>query len=138
MKLLGFNFEKISIERLKNSQGEIKIKSNIDISEIKEMKADFLKSQENPLQIDFVYSVDYEPEVARIELKGTIILSVEEQQSKEILKDWKKKKTSEDFRQVVFNLILRKATIRALELEDEMNLPPHMPMPVLGHEKQGE
>lgn len=132
MRILGFNFSKISVERLKGKQGEVSINSNIDLENIEEINENILKSQEKPIQIDFIYLVKYEPDLAKIDLKGTIILSLDEQQAKDVLKDWKKKKLSDEFRTLVFNIILRKATIKALELEDEMNLPTHMPMPVLG------
>ena len=138
MRILGFNFSKISVERLKGKKGEISVNSNVDIEDIIEIKEDILKSQEKPIQIDFVYTVKYEPELAVVDLKGTIILSLDEEQAKEVLKEWKKKKLPDDFRTLVFNIILRKATIRALELEDEMNLPTHMPMPVMGSEKAEE
>lgn len=138
MRILGFNFSKLSVERLKGKQGEISINSNVDIDDITEINEDILKGQEKPIQIDFIYLVKYEPEIAKIDLKGTIILSLDEQQAKDVLKDWKKKKLSDEFRALVFNIILRKATIKALELEDEMNLPPHMPMPVIGNDKAEE
>ncbi|MGA2130401.1 MAG: hypothetical protein ABSG05_02185 [Candidatus Pacearchaeota archaeon] len=138
MRILGFNFSKISVERLKGKQGELSVNSNIDIEDIEELKDNILKGEEKPIQIDFIYTVKYDPEIAKIDLKGTIILSLEEQQAKDTLRDWKKKKLPDEFRNVVFNIILRKATIKALELEDEMNLPTHMPMPVVSNENTEE
>ena len=123
---------------LNGKKGEISINSNVDIEDIGEINEDILKSQEKPIKINFIYLVKYEPELAKIDLKGTIILSLDEQQAKDVLKDWKKKKISDEFRNIIFNIILRKATIKALELEDEMNLPSHMPMPVIGKENVEE
>ena len=45
--------------------------------------------------------------------------------------DWKDKKMPDDFRNTLFNLILRKASLKALQLEEEMNLPIHMQLPTL-------
>jgi len=131
MRIIGFNFDKISVERLKDKVEGLKITTNIDISEIKEIKSEILKTKEELLQIKFVYTVNYEPEFAKVDLKGTVLLSMDEKQVKEILKEWKKKKISEEFRMPLFNIILRKAAAKSLNLEDEMNLPLHIPLPSL-------
>ncbi|MCX6749409.1 MAG: hypothetical protein NTW17_01540 [Candidatus Pacearchaeota archaeon] len=131
MRVIGFNFDKISIERFKDKVEGLKITTNIDISEIKEIKSEILKTKEELVQVKFFYVVNYEPEFAKVDLKGTVLISIEEKQAKEILKEWKKKKLPEDFRMPLFNIILRKATTKSLNLEDEMNLPLHIPLPSL-------
>ncbi len=45
MKLVGFNFEKISIEKLSELTGKLSIKTDIDIKEIKEIKTNMLKTK---------------------------------------------------------------------------------------------
>ena len=57
---------------------------------------------------------------------------------KEILKQWKNKKISEDFKIPLFNLILRKSNVKTLELEEEMGLPLHIPLPHLKNQKKTE
>ena len=52
-----------------------------------------------------------------------------EDEIKEVLEDWKKKKLSDSFQEILFNIILRKANIKALELEEELNLPFHINLP---------
>ena len=45
---------------------------------------------------------------------------------------WNKdKKMPENFRMTLFNLILRKSSLKALQLEEEMNLPTHIQLPTL-------
>jgi len=44
MRVIGFSFDRINVERLKDNPREIKINTNIDISEIKEIKTDILKT----------------------------------------------------------------------------------------------
>ena len=131
MRLLGFNFTKLNAERISNNLKGVKINTNIDISDIKEAKADFLGEQEKIIGIQFINTISYDPDYAKIELKGSIILSVEESVFKEVLKNWEKKNIPEDFRLAIFNLILKKSSLKALELEDELNIPLHMPMPSL-------
>jgi hypothetical protein len=50
---------------------------------------------------------------------------------KSVLKDWKEKKVSDDFKIKLFNQILNKCNLKALQLEDELNIPPHFRLPTL-------
>lgn len=136
MKLLGFNYTKISIEKLSEKTENLKISTNIDISEISEVKNSMLKSKETVLSVKFTYDVNYNPDYAKVSLGGNFLLSLEPKTAKNVLKEWENKKMPEEFKVPLFNLILKKANIKALELEDELNLPLHMPMPKVG--KQGQ
>ena len=59
MKLAGFNFTKISIERFPTKMKNLKISTKIDISEIKEIDSNFLKSEEIFLSINFKYNKEF-------------------------------------------------------------------------------
>jgi hypothetical protein len=131
MRLVGFNFKKVSAEKLKDTVKELKLSTKIDISSVESLKSDLIKIKDEPIKVDFVYSVLYEPDFAKVELAGSIILSVEPKLAREILKGWKDKELNEDFRMFVFNVILRKSNIKALTLEDELNLPTHISLPSL-------
>jgi hypothetical protein len=130
MKVVNFNFTKISIERLKDKiDNNLKFNTKLDLSSIDSLKSDILKIKDELIKIDFVYTVLYEPDFAKLELAGSLILSVDPKMAKEILKNWKDKQTSEEFRVVIFNVILKKSNIKAIQLEDEMGLPTHIPLP---------
>ncbi len=131
MRIAGFNFKKISVEKLSDKVGELKINTKIDITEIQSIKSDFIKTKDELLGVDFTYTVDYDPDFAKIEFKGNIVLAMDFREGKEVLRQWKDKQMSNDFRVNLFNIILRKSNIKALELEDEMNLPLHIPFPSL-------
>lgn len=135
MKVLGFNYDKISVERLKERPENFKINTNIDVADIKEIKSNILKTKEQIVNVTFNYTIKYDPGFAVIDLKGHIVLSLDEDQYKDVMKDWKKKSMSDQFRTTIFNMIMRKSSIKALELEDDLNLPLHMPFPVLRLEK---
>ena len=51
-------------------------------------------------------------------------------------KGWKDKEIPEEFRIAIFNIILRKASVRALQLEEELNLPYHMPFPSIKSQEE--
>jgi len=134
MRAIGFSFKKINVEKLaSNSLDDVKITANMEISEIFSVKpADLLKPKDELLGVRFVYSISYEPDFAKLAFSGEILLEVDPKAAKEILKSWKEsKEILEEFKMLVFNIILRKCNLKALEIEDEMNLPLHMPMPTV-------
>jgi len=136
MKLIGFNFTKINVERFGGSGKEIKVNTAMDISNIEKADVDFLMNKEDVLVVKFKYSLDFEPKFAKIEFEGSIILSLDSKQAKEALKEWKDKKVSDNIKLFVFSVILRKSNVKALQLEDEMGLPFHIPMPKISQEKK--
>jgi len=139
MRLIGFNFQKVSIERFGDQTDNLKTNTKVDISSVDTLKSDIIKTREDLIKVDFVYSVFYEPEFAKIELKGNVIIAVEPRLARDILKDWKDSQAQiEEFRMFMFNIILRKSNIKSLELEDEMGLPPHIPLPSVNKENLTE
>ena len=136
MKLVGFNFTKISVERLKGKLENVKVKTNIDVPEITSVKSDVIKTEEDLLGAHFTFVLEYSPDVAKIEFSGNMVVAVDSTTAKEVLKNWKEKQTPEDFRLALFNIILKKSTLRALQLEEEINLPLHVQLPSLQKQKQ--
>lgn len=131
MKILGFNFTKINSEKISNKTEGIKLKTNLDISDIKPVKSDFLDQKEKIIGVKFVYNINYEPEFAKISLGGNILISLDQETYDKVIEEWKNKSMPEEFRLKIFNLILKKSTLKALQLEEELNIPLHMPLPSL-------
>jgi len=129
MKLAGFSFNKVSIERFSDNFKDLKMDTNLSISNIKELNQTYFKTKEGFIVVEFTFMIDYKPKIAKLEFNGKIVFSLDLKKMKEILKDWDLKKIEEELRIAVFNIILRKANIKALQLEDEMGLPPHLNLP---------
>ena len=129
MRLMGFNFTKMDSEKKSDNLKDLKITTGIDISDIKEAKSDFFKSSEEMIAIKFEYTINYEKDIAFLKFQGSLVISVESKKAKEILKQWKDKKIPEEFRLGIFNIILRKSSLKALQFEEEFNLPPHIALP---------
>lgn len=136
MKLIGFSFNKINIEKKSEIKKELKINTNINVNKITEVNADFFNSNEKLLGIEFNYLIDYSPNIAKLFFEGNILISANQKESKEILNDWKKKKMADNFRNIIFNIVFKKCNVKALYFEDEINLPLHLPMPVLKNQKE--
>ncbi len=130
MQIIGFNFEKISAEKKNPPKGKLEISSNIDIKKITEEKIDMIKDKSS-IRLDFEFKVEYKPEAADIFFKGFVVVLLEKDRAKNLLRSWKKKEMPEEIRIPLFNFILTKSNLRALQLEEELNLPTHLPMPKL-------
>jgi len=140
MKLLGFNFTKINAEK-KLEFKSTAINTDIEFLEIEKDKIEMLKDSEI-IKISFRFAVNYKEEAekeekketkqensGKISFEGTILFSTDKEESKEILKAWKKKEIPPQFKVSIFNLILNKCSIKALSLEEDLNLPYHVPLP---------
>ncbi len=131
MPIVGFAITKISGERKKESFDKLNIKSNLEISDIKEDKINVGKEQ-NVLKISFNFTVNYEPDVANLGLSGYIYYLEEDKKMKEILNNWKSKKTLDrKLMERLFTAILTRCNIKALILSQDLNLPPHIRLPVV-------
>ena len=131
MRIAGFNFKKISVEKTGEKAEDLKINTKVEVPKIEFLQQEFVKTKDDLIQIDFEYIVSYEPNFAKIELIGSVIVALDPESAKEAVEHWKDKEMSEDLRLNLFNIILRKSNIKALELEEEMNLPLHIPFPPL-------
>ena len=128
MKIVGFGLDKISGEKKKPISGKLEVKSNLEILEVKKAELELMK-KEATLKFSFRYSILYEPGFAELVFEGFIVLVVDESKSKDILKEWKKKKVEDDVRVPLFNIVMTKCNIKALQIEEELSLPTHIPMP---------
>lgn len=132
MPIVGFNLHKISIERKEPITGQVNIKTNLKISDIKEEKTIAELGKENvALKFEFGFDILYEPKIAAIHFSGHVLDMESEKQAKEILKSWKDKKIDEDLRLRISNMIWVKCNIKAFLLEEEIGLPVHIPLPRL-------
>ncbi len=147
MKPIGFNFTKILAQKTAAANKGHTKTTNIEFTDITPEEIPLLKDEE-AIRISFSFSIDYEdsqssdnkestkqknkkPSEDRVLLEGIIILSGKKDEIQNITKAWKKKVLSDAIKIPIFNLILRKCSPKAIYLEDEVNLPSHLPMPQL-------
>ncbi len=129
MKLLGFNLTKIDAEKKSSSFEGLKIETKIDIKDILEAKQDVLQFKDKVVMIQFSYDINYKKDIAKLSLEGNLLLSVDEKMFSEIIDKWKNKEMPGDFKLVLFNIIMKKTSLKALELEDDLALPFHIQFP---------
>lgn len=128
ISLLGFNYTKISAQRYPDFKGKLEINPNINIASIEKHDLNLIK--QDALKIVFSFNIQYK-DLADINLDGEIILKTDSKTLKETLNGWKNKSLDPEIQSMILNLIMQKASIRAIELEEEMNLPIHIKIPRL-------
>lgn len=129
MKLLGFNFTKLHAEKNSNNTKGVKVSPSIDLSDIKEANNDLLNTGGSVLSVKFSNTINYGSEYGKVEIEGNLLISVDQEVAKQVLEEWKENSIPNDFKVRVFNIISKKSTLKALELENELNMPLHHPMP---------
>ncbi|MBU2576934.1 MAG: hypothetical protein KKF50_04395 [Nanoarchaeota archaeon] len=129
IKLLGARFSKLSGERKPEFSGQLEISTNVKLVNI-----DKFKDSKDSLKIDYELVVDYK-ELGNISIEGTLFVSADSKTIKEIQKSWKDKKFDTEEQVAITNLIIRKSSIKAFALEDELGLPLHIQLPLLSLKK---
>jgi hypothetical protein len=121
IRLLAFDFTKINAEKFTGFSGKLDIKSNIDIKSLEKIKP----GKQEALKIKFTSSVDY-GKLGKIELEGNIFITADSKSLKETASSWKDKKQPTELQLAIVNLILQKASIKAIQIEEEIGLPIHL------------
>ncbi len=130
MAIVGFNFNKISVERKKPATGRININNNVKIVSVDGQNLSLGKVKQEGIKFGFEFICSYEPGVGEIKLEGDVLNLEEASKAKEIIDGWKKtKKLEKNLMAVLLNHILNKCNVKALVLSDDINLPPPLQLP---------
>jgi hypothetical protein len=130
MAIIGFNFTKLAVERKKQIEGKVNISNNVSIKSIEPSKLALGSVQQNTLRISFLFSSEYQPDVASITLAGDVLYLHEGGDSQKLLQEWEKTKAlPPEIMKGVLNHILQKCNIEALLLSKEVALPPPVRLP---------
>lgn len=125
MRIIGFNYTKISAERPVKFTKVEKITQNVEFVDVEKDELSLMKDS-SVLRVSFAYEMQYEPIKAAIKLEGLILIHTDNETIKKAQKAWKKKEIENDMKVFLLRLILNKCSLKALNLEEELGLPPHM------------
>jgi len=128
MKIIGFNLTKLSGDKNPDFLGKLEVKSNINLVSIEKEKLDL--SKQDAVKVIFEFKIDYGT-LGSVLLSGNLFLILDSKTNKEVLSGWKDKNLSNDIKVPILNIILQKASLKALQLEEELGLPPHISFPRL-------
>ncbi|MBI2673119.1 hypothetical protein HYX19_02565 [Candidatus Woesearchaeota archaeon] len=146
MPIIGFNLNKLLVEKNKPVERGITVNNNLEIKDIVKAAVEFGGKAEEVLRFDFEFSAEYNPEIGKILIAGDVLYIDKEKEIKRILEEWKKTKIVEpELFSRIMNNILVKCNIKALNMALEVNLPPHLTMPLIvqgekteGKEREGK
>lgn len=133
MPIVGFNFDKILIERVGPVEGQIKVKRDLSVKDLqKEEIVTGAKKKEDVLKFNFEFSVKYDPNIGHIIILGHILFLDEVSVLKKVLDGWKKnKELPGNLTASVLNTALMRCNLKALSLIQDVSLPPHIQLPVI-------
>ena len=127
MPVVGFNFSKILVEKNKPITKDLKVTQNLKINEIDKSKSDITSTE--ILRLIFEFNLDYQ-DVGKILMRGDILYTGDKKEITKVQDEWKKnKKLPPEVGSQVFNTILFRCNIKALTLQQELNLPYHINLP---------
>lgn len=129
MPVIGFNFDKISAQRINNLKGNVNINHTVNITNVKKEEVNIDKKQDI-LKFEFEFKVEYQPNIGNISLEGSVLYLDDPKKLKELEDSWKKnKKLPPNITSNIVNTILLKSNVKALILSQDINLPPQIQLP---------
>jgi hypothetical protein len=123
IKLLDSKFIEIEAVRDPNFSGKLELNTNIQIISIEKPE-----NSKDILKINYIFEVNYK-KLGKIKLNGILFISLDQKLIKTILKNKEDKNYNTQEYITITNLIIKKASIKAFELEEELNLPIHIKLP---------
>jgi hypothetical protein len=130
MAVVGFNFNKIMVEKKVLKDGKVDINNNVQIKEVETADLSLGKAKQDGVRFVFEFTSKYEPDYASMVLSGDVLFIESEKNVKAILDEWKKKKTvPKETMAEVLNSILNRCNIQAMILARDVNLPSPIPLP---------
>ncbi|MBI2106793.1 hypothetical protein HYT57_02305 [Candidatus Woesearchaeota archaeon] len=132
MTIVGFNYDKLSVEKKEEEVkkgGDFKVTYNVSIKDMQDYELK-LQDKQKALRFVFEFSIRYTPQIGELGMNGNIIYTEDKEKIKEIKEHWDEKKdVPDDLKAQLINLIFRRSNVKALLLTQEVNLPSHIPMP---------
>ena len=133
MPIVGFHLEKTLAERTKKLQKGMKATHNITIVSVQNEDIEMGQTTKKPgLKFTFEYNVDYQPKIGQVLIEGSVLYLDDEKVIKRVMDSWKKSKNlDQGIAAQILNTAIVRCTIKALSMAQEVNLPPHMPLPTV-------
>ncbi len=130
MPVVGFTIVDIQAKRGKEiASSKINIVSTPTIKGVKEV--DMQGLEKKALEVEFDFLTAYNPDMGSIKISGQLFY-ISNNDNQLALDFWKKKKTLPDEEAIeVLNFLFRRCVMKALQLADDLQLPPPINMPVV-------
>jgi len=139
MPIVGFNFDKILVEKTNPIKGKVQVKNDMSIKDVEQQELVLGRKKEDVLKFSFEFSSKYEPKIGLISIKGHILFMEGAAEVKKIMDGWKKKKfLPQDLMGHLLNTVLMRCNVKTLVLSHEVNLPPHIRLPTISPQSKAQ
>ena len=129
MAFVGFEFNKIDVEKKNPEKGQITINNHVNIVKIEKELLKLAGKEEDAVKFSFEYVSEYGI-AGKILLGGSVLYLASKENVENIIKEWNKnKKVDEELMKILINKILNKCNIQTIILSDTVGLPPPVPLP---------
>ncbi len=136
MTVIGFNFNKISASREKAPKGKISVNRTCKPTSVSEVT---IGGGQKALRYEFIFSVEYKPEVASMEFTGHLVELVKEEEHKKILDSWEENEQLPPASlERVMNELLDRCHVEALIMSKELSIPAPIKLPSVKVKQSGE
>ncbi len=132
ISLLASKLTRVEGTRNPEFSGKLTMDSNIKIKGIEKHKPAAAKNE--ALKVSYMFSIDYS-DLGKVEIEGILFIGADSKVMKEIMKAYETKKFETPEILTIMNLIIQKASVRAFEIEEELQLPIHIKLPSLSPKK---
>jgi len=123
MSVGNFRFTKIQAEKKTKKVEKVRVMNNISVKEVKEETPGPADGRA-VIRVSFEFTTSYDPDVGSIQLTSDVYILESEENKKKLLETWKTdKKVPAEFTEALFNLVLKKSNIKALNIADDLKLP---------------
>ena len=127
MPVISFDIDRLLAERIAQVTKDIKVENNMKLSNVS-----LVPKRDNLLKFEFEFTTEYKQDVGNMKINGHLLFREETKKIKEIMDTWTKtKKLDKELMTLITNFILIKCNIKALELSQQVNLLPHIRLPLV-------
>jgi hypothetical protein len=127
--IIGYNFDKIEANKVKEISGKLDITSSVKIISVEEKEIEIL-NKKRVLEVEFEFLVEYKKDFGSIRMFGKLLY--DGKNIKDGLKMWKKdQRLPEDIDIEIKNFLFKKCLTLAIILADELRLPSPLPFPIV-------
>ncbi len=127
MPIVGYNLRKIEANRTdKKTEKDMQVGYSPKITKLEE--ADLGDVNKNGFKMEFEFTINFKPEVGKMVFEGDVIWV--DDNAEEIIKKWKEEEKIPSLVSAnTLNFLFRKCTTRAMQLSEDLALPPVLNYP---------
>ncbi len=128
MGIISISYNKLNVSKTGNTGQKLSINTMPKIEDVKTGNLNAFGNKSDILNIRFSFISTFEPDVAKLEIEGTIIYTGKD--NKKSLETWTKSKSMpEDEHIEIINYLFKTAGIKALQLSEMAGIPPVIALP---------